>query len=561
MAEFQLVAPYQPAGDQPQAIEKLVEGLRRGQTHQTLLGVTGSGKTFTMANVIAQLEQADAGPVAQQDAGRPALRGVQGVLPAQRRPLLRQLLRLLPARGLHPAARHLHREGRLDQRGDRPAAPGRHQRAGQPRGRDRRRQRLVHLRPRLARATTSKMMVRLQVGEIVDRDELLLQARRHPVRPQRRRLRARQVPRPRRRRRGLAGLRGVRPTASSCSATRSSAWPIINPLTGEALETLRGAVHLPGQALRHAGGADRGRRRGDPARSWRSGSQQLQGAGQAARGAAAGGADALRHGDAPGGRPLPGHRELQPAPLAAASRASRRTRCSTSSRDDFLMIVDESHVTVPQVRGMFAGDLSRKSTLVEHGFRLPSALDNRPLRFDEWETEARASAVYVSATPGDYELDDVRRRGRRAGHPADRPGRSRSSASSRRAARCPTCSSEIKKRAAQGRARAGHDADQAAGRGPLALPPGAGPALQVAALGARRHRARDDPPRAARGGVRRPGRRQPAARGARPARGLAGLHPRRRQGGLPAERDLADPDDRPGRPGTSTPRSSSTPTR
>ena len=72
--------------------------------------------------------------------------------------------------------------------------------------------------------------------------------------------------------------------------------------------------------------------------------------------------------------------------------------------DDFLMIVDESHVTVPQVRGMFAGDQSRKTTLVEHGFRLPSALDNRPLKFDEWEQKF-GQAVFVSATPGPYELE------------------------------------------------------------------------------------------------------------------------------------------------------------
>ena len=70
---------------------------------------------------------------------------------------------------------------------------------------------------------------------------------------------------------------------------------------------------------------------------------------------------------------------------------------------DSLLFIDESHVSVPQVRGMFAGDFSRKSTLVEHGFRLPSALDNRPLRFDEWETKL-GSRVYVSATPGDYEV-------------------------------------------------------------------------------------------------------------------------------------------------------------
>jgi excinuclease ABC subunit B len=70
--------------------------------------------------------------------------------------------------------------------------------------------------------------------------------------------------------------------------------------------------------------------------------------------------------------------------------------------DDFLCIIDESHVTVPQIRGMHEGDRSRKITLAEHGFRLPSALDNRPLRFDEFEARI-PQFVYVSATPGDYE--------------------------------------------------------------------------------------------------------------------------------------------------------------
>ena len=74
--------------------------------------------------------------------------------------------------------------------------------------------------------------------------------------------------------------------------------------------------------------------------------------------------------------------------------------------DDFLMFVDESHVTVPQVRGMFAGDYSRKSTLVSHGFRLPSALDNRPLKFEEWEQKAKQT-IFVSATPGPYELQQT----------------------------------------------------------------------------------------------------------------------------------------------------------
>ena len=72
--------------------------------------------------------------------------------------------------------------------------------------------------------------------------------------------------------------------------------------------------------------------------------------------------------------------------------------------DDYLLLVDESHVTIPQVRGMYNGDRMRKQTLVDYGFRLPSALDNRPLKFDEFENKTN-QVIYVSATPGDYELD------------------------------------------------------------------------------------------------------------------------------------------------------------
>lgn len=71
---------------------------------------------------------------------------------------------------------------------------------------------------------------------------------------------------------------------------------------------------------------------------------------------------------------------------------------------DFLLVIDESHVTVPQIGGMYYGDRSRKTTLVEHGFRLPSALDNRPLTFDEWE-QMVGQVIFVSATPGEYELE------------------------------------------------------------------------------------------------------------------------------------------------------------
>jgi excinuclease ABC subunit B len=72
--------------------------------------------------------------------------------------------------------------------------------------------------------------------------------------------------------------------------------------------------------------------------------------------------------------------------------------------EDFLTVIDESHVTVPQIRGMYFGDRSRKETLVQYGFRLPSAMDNRPLTFDEWSTLVKQT-IFVSATPGDYELE------------------------------------------------------------------------------------------------------------------------------------------------------------
>ena len=74
--------------------------------------------------------------------------------------------------------------------------------------------------------------------------------------------------------------------------------------------------------------------------------------------------------------------------------------------DDYLLVVDESHVTIPQVRGMYNGDRARKMNLVEYGFRLPSALDNRPLKFDEFEKKIN-QVIYISATPGDYELSKV----------------------------------------------------------------------------------------------------------------------------------------------------------
>ena len=92
------------------------------------------------------------------------------------------------------------------------------------------------------------------------------------------------------------------------------------------------------------------------------------------------------------------------APMAGREKGATPTTLMDFFPEDYLLVVDESHVTLPQVRGMYNGDRSRKLNLVEYGFRLPSALDNRPLKYDEFEKKIN-QAIYVSATPGDYELE------------------------------------------------------------------------------------------------------------------------------------------------------------
>ena len=149
--EFQLASPFEPAGDQPAAIAALTAGVRDGRHTQVLMGVTGSGKTFTMANVIQQIQRPTLVLSHNKTLAAQLYSEFKEFFPQQRRPLFRQLLRLLPAGSLYPAARYLHRKRRLDQSRNRPPAPGGHQRPGQPPRCDHRGQRLLHLRLGLAR--------------------------------------------------------------------------------------------------------------------------------------------------------------------------------------------------------------------------------------------------------------------------------------------------------------------------------------------------------------------------------------------------------------------------
>ena len=229
---------------------------------------------------------------------------------------------------------------------------------------------------------------------------MLLQARRHPVRAQRRR--------PSR----AASSASAATWSRSGRPTRRSAYRIelfgdeversrvINPLTrrGAARRTTSCTSTRPSTSSRREE-RDHGGRRGDQRGAATSGSQQLKAQGKLLEAQRLRRAHALRHGDAAGGRLL--------------LRASRTTPGTSRGRkpgeppytlldffpDDFLLIVDESHVTLPQVRGMFAGDHSRKMTLVEHGFRLP-ARPRQPAAAVRRVGEAASSRLlFISATP------------------------------------------------------------------------------------------------------------------------------------------------------------------
>ena len=212
---------------------------------------------------------------------------------------------------------------------------------------------------------------------------------------------------------------------------------------------------------------------------------------------------------------------------------------------DWLLVVDESHMTIPQVVGMYKNDRTRKEILVDFGFRLPSALDNRPLTFEEFEATVH-QAVYMSATPGPYELERSERIVQQLIRPTGIVDPHDHGPPDRGPDRRPARGDPRPRRARRAGPR--HDADQEDGRGPDRLPQGARGQGPVPPQRGRHARAGRDPARPAPRRLRRPRRHQPAARGHRPARGDPGRDPRRRQGGLPALGLVAHPDDRPGGP-------------
>ncbi|MCE9553500.1 MAG: excinuclease ABC subunit UvrB [Planctomycetes bacterium] len=397
---FDLVSPFQPAGDQPQAIATLLDGLRSGRREQVLMGVTGSGKTFTMANVIAQMQ-------------RPALvMSHNKTLAAQ---LYSEFKEFFPHNAVHyfvsyydyyqPEAYipqrdiYIEKDASINQQIDRLRLATTSA--------------LVSRRDVIVVASVSsiyglgspedykEMMVHLSRGQTVDRDQILskvvdIQYERNDIEFDR----------------GKFRVRGdsveLWPSYEEF-AFRMEFWgdeieqlSIINPTSGEVISHeqelyIYPCKHfvLPEHRVKEAVAEIK--------RELDARLEQLRNEGkllEAQRLSARTRFDIemlVEVGYCPGienySRPLSG-RAAHTAPDTLFNFFPK----------DYLLFVDESHATVPQIRGMFAGDHNRKLTLVEHGFRLPSAMDNRPLKFEEWQQRA-GETIFVSATPGPYELE------------------------------------------------------------------------------------------------------------------------------------------------------------
>jgi excinuclease ABC subunit B len=399
MPPFQLVSDYEPTGDQPQAIAKLVEGIKAGNQHQTLLGATGTGKTFTIAHLINTLQ-------------RPTLILAHNkTLAAQ---LYAEFKEFFPRNAVEyfvsyydyyqPEAYvprldlYVEKESDINE--------------------DIERLRLASTASLLTRqdviiiasvsciyglvspATWQKSMLRIEVGQQIRRDDLLrhlvaILYERNDLDPRRGTFRVRGDT--------LELMPGYTETAYRVSMFGDEIERIVHfdPLTGEILEELQAYNIFP--ARQYVTDPD------DVKAALLDMEVELQ--------------EQLRYLESEG-------------KLLEAQRLKQRTMydlemireigtCSgieNYSRhfdrrapgsppwtlldyfpEDYLLVIDESHISVPQVRGMFSGDRARKTTLIDYGFRMPCALDNRPLNFEEFEARM-GQAIYTSATPGPYEF-------------------------------------------------------------------------------------------------------------------------------------------------------------
>jgi len=401
MSEFKLVSNFKPTGDQPQAIEKLVEGVKKGYRFQTLLGVTGSGKTFTMANIIQKLN-------------RPTLVIAHNkTLAAQ---LYSEFKEFFPENAVEyfvsyydyyqPEAyipqtdTYIEKDASINEEIDKL----RHSATAA----------LFERRDVIIVASVSciyglgdpvdyeNLMLSLRPGMIKDRDEIIkklvdIQYERNDVNFTRGKFRVR------------GDVIEIFPASFSNKAIRVELFgdeidriAEIDVLTGEVLGLRKHVAIFP--ASHYATSKDKLER---AIKSIREELEQrykeLKDAGKIVE------AERLRQRT---------NYDLEMLQEMGYCQGIENYSRHISGRPpgsppytlldyfpkDFLIFIDESHVTIPQIRGMYNGDRSRKEALVEYGFRLPSAFDNRPLTFEEFEKRIN-QVIFVSATPGPYELE------------------------------------------------------------------------------------------------------------------------------------------------------------
>ncbi|MCY3639868.1 MAG: excinuclease ABC subunit UvrB [Gammaproteobacteria bacterium] len=401
VADFEVVADYQPAGDQPTAIAGLVDGLEAGLSHQTLLGVTGSGKTFAVANVVAAVNRPTLVLAPNKTLAAQLYGEFREFFPHNAVEYFVSYYDYYQPEAYVPASdTYIEKDASIN-------AHIEQMRLSATKA-------LLERRDTLIVASVSaiyglgdpqsylRMVLHLDRGDRVDQRYILtrlaeLQYTRNDMAFQR----------------GTYRVRGdvvdIFPAESEAQAVRVELFDdeienlsTFDPLTGEVIDrvprfTVFPKTHYVTPRERILGVLDDIK-------------DELR--------------ERLAH--------LTEHNKL-----VEAQRLEQRTRfdlemiaelgyCSgienysryLSGREpgeppptlfdylpkDALLVIDESHVTVPQIGGMYKGDRSRKETLVEYGFRLPSALDNRPLRFDEWERMS-PQTLFISATPGPYEAE------------------------------------------------------------------------------------------------------------------------------------------------------------
>ena len=399
MKEFKLKSPYKPLGDQPQAIESLVNGIKKGLHEQTLLGVTGSGKTYTMANIIEKVQKPTLIISHNKTLAAQLYEEFKVFFPENAVEYFVSYYDYYQPEAYVPRTdTFIDKEASINEEID----IMRHSAT----------QSLLSRDDVIVVSSVSciygigspedygEFAFSIAVGYIYDRSDILrklifMQYERNDIAFERGQFRVR----------GdvieINPVHGTPPIRIELFGDEIDAISLIDPVTGKKEESLQRYMIFP--AKHFVVGADRmDQALKDISDELESRLRELNLNGKYVE------AQRLEQrtrfdiemlqemGYCPGIENYSMH-------LSGRKWGDMPYSLLKYFPDDYLTIIDESHVTVPQIRGMYNGDRSRKETLVEYGFRLPSAKENRPLRFDEFEA-IQNQVLYVSATPGPYEM-------------------------------------------------------------------------------------------------------------------------------------------------------------